>query len=865
MANAVKKLEPEPAPGTESAEEQESQADRGRSISKSHLVNRLNYLNFQDLTVLVSLRHEAYDDAISLRACPQPCAGERLDLVWAEIPSLKQLLKTYRFEYLLIADGRKYLVVNSELLTINEEGVSLLLPAACREFQARKIKRHPAREISVQLIQHGVTFDCQLVDFTPVSVRATGSLRSAETLMWVNTESPVHLRLVRDGEVIYSGNFSIHSRQLSGKSCSFVLRQLDSNIQRYRTKKYRNARQQLVPSPNIVFEHPLIDKRVNRKMADISGTGFAVEEGEGDSVLMAGMMLPDLKISFAHGFSLKCLAQVVSRNAAGGEEEGSVRCGLAILDMEIHDHVKLLSILHQVANRKSYVSAEVDLDELWDFFFETGFIYPGKYAHFQANKESIKETYAKLYTHTPQIARHFIYLDRGIILGHLAMVRFYPNSWLIHHHAARKSVSIKAGLAVLDQVSRYLNELESFAFAHLRYVYCYYRPDNKFPSRVFGGFAKKHQDQSSCSLDLFSYAFHHGNGGPAALPKPWEFGESSRFDVAALNLALLAMGETGLLTWVFPSSLCILLLVALATETSEKKAIKESLWSTRDSIEALLDQINLNYNNAMLTHEIGQRLGNYTKIEEMLFDVVQIMRYRLEYDRGMILLADGCRKRLELRASYGYKDEELACLNSLPFPLENREQGDVYLECFRGQRPFLVNELSSGSVGENTLACAHMSGTRAFICCPIVADGASLGVLTVENVQLKRPLVERDISLIMGTASVLGISIRNCELIGALETATEELELRVAKRTEDLEKSRQKMQEQHEELVRTYFALEEETAQRLSALEELARKERMLLQQNRLAALGEMISNIAHQWRQPLNELGLIVQELPIM
>uniref|UniRef100_C6E958 Type IV pilus assembly PilZ n=1 Tax=Geobacter sp. (strain M21) TaxID=443144 RepID=C6E958_GEOSM len=533
MANTVNKLELVPASGKESAEEQDSQADSGRSVSKSHLVNRLNFLNFQDQTVLVSLRHEVYDDAISLRARPLPCAGERLDLVWAEIPSLKQLLKTYRFEYLLIADGRKYLVVNSELLTINEEGLSLLLPAACREFQARKIKRHPAREISVQLIQHGVTFDCQLVDYTPVSVRATGSLRSAEVLMWVNTESPVHLRLVRDGEVIYSGNFAIHSRQLSGKSCSFVLRQLNSNIQRYRTKKYRNARQQLVPSPNIVFEHPLIDKRVNLKMADISGTGFAVDEGEGDSVLMAGMMLPDLKISFAHGFNLKCLAQVVSRNAAGGEE-GSVRCGLAILDMEIHDHVKLLSILHQVANRKSYVSAEVDLDELWDFFFETGFIYPGKYAHFQANKESIKETYAKLYTHNPQIARHFIYLDRGVILGHLAVVRFYPNSWLIHHHAARKSVSIKAGLAVLDQVSRYLNELESFAFAHLRYVYCYYRPDNKFPSRVFGGFAKKHEDQSSCSLDLFSYAFHHGTGERAGLPEPWEFGNSSRFDVAEL-------------------------------------------------------------------------------------------------------------------------------------------------------------------------------------------------------------------------------------------------------------------------------------------------------------------------------------------
>lgn len=95
-----------------------------------------------------------------------------------------------------------------------------------------------------------------------------------------------------------------------------------------------------------------------------------------------------------------------------------------------------------------------------------------------------------------------------------------------------------------------------------------------------------------------------------------------------------------------------------------------------------------------------------------------------------------------------------------------------------------------------------------------------------------------------------------------LKQLQEELEQRVDERTRELATSVMQLKKEVAERIQAEKTLVQETEQRLQAVEALRMQERMLIQQNRHAAMGEMIGNIAHQWRQPLNTLGLYTQRL---
>lgn len=477
----------------------------GRKVAGKHLSNVLNFVNFQDESILVNLTHRKYRSMLSLPATPMPQVGEKLDCLWSAEPGTN--LDSYEFLHFLVDDGRKLVMARPRLRGMDREGIRFDLSdvEGC-EVGVREFRRHKCQEIAVDIYQNGLLFHGRLLDFSASSLGAEMACRPPRSLQWLNPEAPVTAVLREGQDVLYSGECKV-LRQTHGRSTRLVaLRPLSSRLQRLKPKEFRSRRATLTPMPSAVFRHPFTGKTVTLPVTDISGPGLSVEEYYEGSILLPGMIIPRLDIVFSAGMKIPCRAQVVYRNILWTERDRAVaKCGIAVLDMDIQDQVNISALLHRADHGDSHVSEPVDMGALWEFFFTTGFFYSGKYAHLSSTKEAFKRTYEKLYLENPQIARHFVCQDRGIIQGHMSMVRFWENAWLIHHHAAHTESGQKAGLVVLEQVGRYVNDFHSLYSAHMDFVLCFYRPENKFPDRVFGGLSRNLRNPKGCSLDSFAY------------------------------------------------------------------------------------------------------------------------------------------------------------------------------------------------------------------------------------------------------------------------------------------------------------------------------------------------------------------------
>jgi PAS domain S-box-containing protein len=218
-------------------------------------------------------------------------------------------------------------------------------------------------------------------------------------------------------------------------------------------------------------------------------------------------------------------------------------------------------------------------------------------------------------------------------------------------------------------------------------------------------------------------------------------------------------------SWVVVTLICAFIILSLSycTKHFENKALVKTIETQSETAQDSIVESNLRYNDALLIQEIGQATSNIFDINQLLRTVAGVMEKRLDFDRGMIMLTNKEEVKLRYFTGYGQSPEEEKILKNTTFHLGNPDSKGVFVLAVKEQRPFLINNISEiqDSLSVKSLEVAKRLGSQSLICVPIIYEKKPFGILAVDNSKSSRPLRQSDMSLLMGVASQLAISIAN--------------------------------------------------------------------------------------------------------
>ena len=218
-------------------------------------------------------------------------------------------------------------------------------------------------------------------------------------------------------------------------------------------------------------------------------------------------------------------------------------------------------------------------------------------------------------------------------------------------------------------------------------------------------------------------------------------------------------------SWIISLLIVSLVLVSIffVSEKMTNIDLNVSVEGQKNITEKYIKQLEIRYNELALIKEIGEAASSIFDPNELLNFVTDALQKRLQFDRGMIMLANPEKTKLIYCSGYGYAPQEEALLRSANFDLTNPRSKGVFYLAYKNQKPFLVDNVHDieQDISERTANFIKNFGINSFICVPIIYEGSSEGILAVDNNKTNNQPNQSDLSLLLGIAQQVGISLNN--------------------------------------------------------------------------------------------------------
>ena len=220
-----------------------------------------------------------------------------------------------------------------------------------------------------------------------------------------------------------------------------------------------------------------------------------------------------------------------------------------------------------------------------------------------------------------------------------------------------------------------------------------------------------------------------------------------------------------------------------------------------------------------LLHDIGQSMHTLN-LEETLELILQGVAKGIGFDRVRLYFLDEERKQLICKVAVGVEKEKIQSL-TLPYDREDNMVSRAMME----RRPFIVED--AGRDPRVNLGLISFLDVKSFAVAPLLSRDRVLGGISADNLITQTVITENKLQSLMIFANQAALALENALMYEELKTFSSQLEGRVRKASARLEET-----------------------------------QRQLFQSEKLAALGKLSAGIAHEIRNPLTSIKILIHSL---
>jgi signal transduction histidine kinase len=209
------------------------------------------------------------------------------------------------------------------------------------------------------------------------------------------------------------------------------------------------------------------------------------------------------------------------------------------------------------------------------------------------------------------------------------------------------------------------------------------------------------------------------------------------------------------------------------------------------------------------------------------FDIDEILRLVLEgvtknigFDRARLYLVNEKRNILECKMAVGIDEGKI---KEITLPLDPEES--VVAKSIFEKRPFVIPDASRDSRVNPVLQ--EKLNLQSLVVIPLLAKEKPLGAIAADHTEPGKNITRETLESVMTFSQQAGLAIHNALMYQELKVFSQQMEEKIQKTTADLRKT-----------------------------------EAQLIRSEKLAALGQLSAGIAHEIRNPLTSINILIHSL---